>query len=116
MTPPTAARMGSAAWRGTLSCPTVISYLSSMPTSRKKIAIKKSFTNSSKLIDTHRGPICNPKGACTNACTASYADELATITARSAAHTMTAAAMVPFEVISSSVLRWSRRWMTRGSS
>ena len=56
-TPPTAASMGSRAWRGRRSSPTVISYFSSIPTSRKKIAIKKSFTKSSTDIDAVKEPM-----------------------------------------------------------
>ena len=56
-TPPTAASMGSAAWRGRLSWPTVISYLSSMPTSRKKMAMRKSFTNCSSVSVADHEPM-----------------------------------------------------------
>ena len=55
-TPPTAASMGSAAWRGRRSWPTVISYLSSMPTKRKKIAMRKSLTSPSTEIDARMSP------------------------------------------------------------
>ena len=55
-TPPTAASMGSAAWRGRRSWPTVVSYLSSMPTSRKKTAMRKSFTNCSTVSETSSRP------------------------------------------------------------
>ncbi len=61
-TPPTAASMGSIAWRGLRSWPTVISYFSSMPTSRKNSAIRKSFTNPSNEIPATTGPIRSSSG------------------------------------------------------
>ena len=61
-TPPTAASMGRSARRGFLSSPTHISYLSSMPTSKKKIAIRKSFTNASTEIDAVSAPALTLSG------------------------------------------------------
>ena len=61
-TPPTAASMGSMAWRGRRSWPTVISYLSSMPTSRKKTAMRKSLTNCSTVSETVSGPAPSSSG------------------------------------------------------
>ena len=42
--PPSAAAIGSAAWRGVASSPTRISRFISSPTTKKKIAIKPSLT------------------------------------------------------------------------
>ena len=61
-TPPTAASMGKSAWRGWRSSPTVISYFSSMPTSRKKIAMRKSFTKSSKVSENSQPPMAMVTG------------------------------------------------------
>ena len=62
MTPPTAASMGRMAWRGRRSCPTVVSYLSSIPTSRKKTAMRKSFTKASTVSETANGPTPTSRG------------------------------------------------------
>ena len=59
-TPPTAASMGRAAWRGTLSCPTSISHLSSMPTSKKNRVMRPSFTKASTVIDLKYRPKWKP--------------------------------------------------------
>ena len=55
--------MGSAACLGFLSCPTVISYLSSMPTSKKKMAMRKSLTKASMVIEKVAGPMPSERGA-----------------------------------------------------
>ena len=62
-TPPTAASMGSAAWRGLRSWPIVISYLSSMPTSMKKMAMRKSLMNASSDMVNVSTPTPSVTGA-----------------------------------------------------
>ena len=61
-TPPQAARMGIMAWRGLVKTPAVSSYLSSMPTDRKKMAIKKSLIKPSTEMLAIKGPSVMARG------------------------------------------------------
>lgn len=86
--------MGSRALRTLVSWPTVTSYFISRPTTRKKMAMRKSFTKVSKVNASVNEPMESSRGVSQNAAKAPLAGVLAIMTAAMAATSMTPAAMV----------------------
>jgi len=93
-TPPTAAMMGSSAWRMFVSSPAVISYLISRPTSRKNTAMKMSLMTSATGMDTIVPPNTKPRSNSRNCSKYSMAGVLAMMSATIAAASMRPAAFV----------------------
>ena len=93
-TPPTAATMGSSAWRMFVSSPTVSSYFTSRPTSRKKMAMKMSLMTCPSDMPANPSPKKTPTSVCQKSRNASYAPVFATISATTAAKSMAPAAFV----------------------
>ena len=93
-TPPMAAMMGSSAWRMFVSSPTVSSYFTSKPTSRKNTAIKMSLITCASDMPANASPKKKPASVCQNSKNASYAPVFATMSATTAASSMTPAAFV----------------------
>ena len=93
-TPPTAAMMGSSAWRMFVSSPTVSSYFTSKPTKRKNTAMNTSLITCASDISTTDSPKKTPTCECQNSRNGSCAAVFVTMSAATAASSMAPAAFV----------------------
>ena len=89
-----AAMMGSRAWRMFVSSPTVSSYFTSKPTSRKNTAMNMSLITCASDMPANASPKKKPASVCQNSKNASYAPVFATMSATTAASSMAPAALV----------------------
>ncbi len=94
MAPPAAAMIGKSACRRFDSSPTVISYLISNPTRRKKIAISTSETKCASVDVKETPPMTIPISECRTASKGSYAGLFARTSEMTAAMSMMTAALV----------------------
>lgn len=86
--------MGSNAWRMFVSSPTVSSYFTSRPTSRKNTAMNTSLITCASDISPTASPKKNPMCVCQNSRNGSCAAVFATTSAATAASSMAPAAFV----------------------